>query len=160
MKQREAQATVIAELRPILMQNSFRRRRTSWYRYDPQFLQMLDVSVGQRAVLAKVGAMYRPLSHATHPDIGDCHISIGLGSVIPPEVDWSSVRAYGQWMSKTDDRIKTLVEILRTIGLPLLDQWRSEASVREFLQSPLASRATLRLEFVEGFSLQGRPKEA
>lgn len=146
MTPREAEGVIVGKLRPLLMEHGFSRRMTAWYRHDRQFLQMIEVQVGQEAITVRLGAMYRRLNRATHPTLYECHISIGLGSIVRPGIDWRTLRAYRDWIWLGDSRIQEFVKTIREIAVPVLDQWRSEESIRQFLKTPLGLRADVHQE--------------
>jgi hypothetical protein len=149
MTPQEANKAIIAAVRRLLAKHGFRRRKIAWYRHDRQFLQMIDVQTGQQAIIVKLGAMYRPLNRTTHPAPNDCHISIGLGSVVSPAIDWRFIRAYRNWISPNDDRIKEFVNVIEEIVMPVLDRWRSEESIRDFLETPLGARSNVSHELTQ-----------
>lgn len=142
----EAEKLVAAELRPLFVTRGFRRKGTAWFRYGRQFLQTMEVRIGREAVIVKLGAMHRRLNSATHPTPGDCHISIGLGSVMPSNIDWHSLRSYRGWMAPGDNRLAGFVRAISEVAMPVLDQWQSEESMRRFLKTTLGSRCDVRPE--------------
>ena len=149
MTHREAYDAITKEIRALLMKHGFSRRGLAWYRHDRRFLQMIDVRIGEHVVAVTLGAMYRPLNRDTHPTDYECHISIGLGSVVSRSICWRSIRAYREWMSQTDDRIKEFVKVIRETAMPVLDTWRSEESICQFLNSSIGARSTVRLELTK-----------
>jgi hypothetical protein len=155
MRPREAEDAIVMAMRPLLMEHDFRRRKTAWFRHDRQFLQLIEVQIGQHAIIVKLGVVYRPLNRATHPASHDCHISIGLGSVVHPGLDWRSLRAYRDWIWPGDDRIRESANVIREVAIPVLDQWQSEESIRQFLKTSLGSRSKVRQEFAMHLAQQG-----
>lgn len=146
MKGRELEAAVIVGLRPSLLAVGFSRKRLSWYRHDRRFLQMLPIDTGERRLIVRLGAVNRKVNKTTHPSIYDCHMTVGMGSLVPAEVDWNSLRTWTDWPPQCHDQLADVVDVLDRFALPVLNQWRSTELILEFFESPLARKCIIRPE--------------
>jgi hypothetical protein len=143
MTPEEAEKAIICQTRTLFAGQGYHRRKLTWYRYDRQFLQLIDMQLGQQAITIKLGAVYRPWNHATHPPADQCDIVVGMGSIVPPMVDWRLIREYRRWTSSCDNCLAQLLEVIEHAAMPVLDAWRSVDSIRDFLETSVGAKCTV-----------------
>jgi len=146
MKIVDAEKLVIRQLGPPLSEKGFKRRHATWYRYDKEISQVLAAEAGEHLLAVMFGAVVRRWNRTTHLDIGECHLQVGMSFLVPDYSHWLELRNYVVWESETDPRAREFVECVLYYGLPVLDSWRSLASVQEYVRSPNAVKSCVSKE--------------
>jgi hypothetical protein len=145
--------TVIDALRPVMAKARFKRRESTWYRFSPETVQILDVqaaaSRSPQRVYFNLGVTFRELRPPTHLRVFDCPVYGRLDHIIPADEPFSAASDFADATFSLEDRISSLVDFVRRFALPLLDSWQTAASVRAFTQSGRS----------KGFTVTGTQKD-
>lgn len=131
-------------LKPVMQAVRFSRKEATWYRHDSEVTQFIDFQVSEKKVAVRLCAVLRKFSKETHPTIYDEDITLGLGWLFEEREDWSEIRCHTQWNADDDERLALIVTAVVKRAIPVLDSWRSEAAIREFLRTTVASNCQVR----------------
>jgi len=148
MLARRDEQEVIGALRPVMAKAGFRRREFTWYRFNPETVQILDVQAAasprSQKVYFNLGATFRELHPPTHLRVFDCLVYGRLDHIIPKGEALAATTDFANSTFSPDERISKIVDTVRRFALPLLDSWQSTAGVRAFIASEQSRGFTVR----------------
>ena len=133
---------VIEGLAPRMAAAGFKRRHATWYRYNRQVLQLVDVRLGDRNLGLRLGLVVRRLDRSTHPSYDDCHIGAGIQWLLPRRDELEFDAARNLCASHRSAAITTSAfwSCIRHHAVPILDSTKTLAGIRALLASRLAGR--------------------
>jgi hypothetical protein len=117
---------IIEGLAPRLTKLGFRRRRESWYRYNRQVVQLVDVRLGHNSHGLRLGLTIRRLNRTTHPSYVECHVRAGLQWLLPREEElvFNAARDLRTPEIDVENMVTVFWRCIQDRVLPILDSTR------------------------------------
>ena len=140
--------SVIDALRPVMTEAGFKRRESTWYRFSPETVQILDVqpasSPSPQLVYFNLGVNFRELHPPTHFRVFDCPVYGRLDQVVLEKEVFSRVTDFAHSDFPHSERLHRIVDFIQRFALPVLESWQSRVGVTAFIESKRSRGFTVR----------------
>jgi hypothetical protein len=148
---------IIEGLAPRLTKLGFRRRRESWYRYNRQVVQLVDVRLGHNSHGLRLGLTIRRLNRTTHPSYVECHVRAGLQWLLPREEElvFNAARDLRTPEIDVENMVTVFWRCIQDRVLPILDSTRTLEGIRVLLESDFGRRFQVERVVTESGILRG-----
>jgi len=146
-------------LRRLLADRGYRRRDTTWYSETHELVRVFNLDLHSRTHFAMGIALhaldrvndptvwdsvYPGRCRATHPQIDDCAISIGLHDMVDDCAAFDKLTKFLNRIVPGSEAIPKLVQTVDEVALPFLESFQTIEDVRKFVRSERASTLTIR----------------
>jgi len=146
-------------LRRLFVGKGYRRRSTTWYFDNRDFIRVFNFSIHSRTHFA-MGIALRALdrandptvwdsveprrSRATHPQIEDCAISVGLHDMVDDCTEFDKLTKFLNRAVPGTEAVPKIIQTVSDVALPFLESFQTLDDIRRVLHSERASVLTIR----------------
>ena len=138
-------------VRSLLADRGYRRRDMVWYSHTPDLIRVLSFDPGLTRIRARfvvgialhasngvddttVWDSIRPLRcRATHPQIEDCAISVGLERLVQDRSRYETVTDFTDRSRSHSESIPQILEFVTTYALSFIEGFSTVEDVRRFV---------------------------
>jgi len=146
-------------LRRLMTEKDYRRRDTTWYFDTRELIRVFKFDIHSRTHFA-MGIALRALDRvddptvwdsiyprrcrATHPQIEDCAVSVGLHDMVDDCTEFEKLTKFLNRAVSGSEAVPKIVQAVSQVALPFLESFQTLDDLRRVVHSERASLLTIR----------------